>query len=596
MKTNCFAFAALALPCLFAGAEDLPVPLDEEMPRFHLRDPATTAEKTAQRLQLKNPPNCDASPSVMGHYGSTRQASTWLTGPISNEVDVQIVDFDDALGKQVGTSPWHIVSTRRYEEPAAVTVWGTSLTDAYRFVVDGPRFEGLDRFVVNPLPLSIPWNLVGLDNGRVIIPDQDGFGQKLLRRKQTQDPSFLVLTDDPAGNGQLDNGISLEQVIEIDTEAVIRLCAFEGGELLKRFSFTDINPTYTGEFAVSAVFEKDGKKSTYLVMLDARLEPIAAEYLDDGIATNARAAERIDEAKTAIYLASEDGVIKATWDSAARTLIRNWERPAGIRGRTGTTPTLLNTRSGEQFVLLIEAKAAVMSVMNGLIVASRDDRPSALVAIRREDDLPEGTPKVLRTELPGWLSTVENSPAVFGETVVVANYSGYLPNGLLIPAGGHVPEGGPATWMVSPDAIADFATGIATLTYDAKTKRFDLLWVDAEVQFSGVPAISGGANRVYGTGCEKPSGMTYLYGYRLRTDAEGPAGEQVLRAELGKAPFRNPTEDRQGNVIFRRWDYDLQRGEFFDAGNNIVFLEDGSLIVSGGRGLARIRDRKNESE
>ena len=85
---------------------------------------------------------------------------------------------------------------RQYKEKGAVTVWGASLTDAYRFVVDGDRFKGMDRFMVNRFPLSIPWNLVGLDDGRVIIPDQDGFGQEVFR-KETKGPSFLILKDDP---------------------------------------------------------------------------------------------------------------------------------------------------------------------------------------------------------------------------------------------------------------------------------------------------------------------------------------------------------------------------------------------------------------
>lgn len=121
-------------------------------------------------------------------------------------------------------------------------------------------------------------------------------------------------------------------------------------------------------------------------------------------------------------------------------------------------------------------------------------------------------------------------------------------------------------------------------------RKFKIAWEDPDVQFNGVPAISGGVNRVYGTGAEESTGRSYVYGYCLVSDPTGPAGERVLRAELGKAPFRKPETDRRGNVVFKRSDYQTRRGEFYDAGNNIMILEDGSLILSGGRALARVRD------
>ncbi|MEM9446289.1 MAG: hypothetical protein AAGA18_13170 [Verrucomicrobiota bacterium] len=558
-----------------------------------LREPLNEAEKAAKNYFIENPQALNASPSAMGHFALARQASTWMRGPMDNELEVQLLDFEDAIGKDVGTSPWHVVSRRRYDLPQAVTVWGVSLTDAYRFVVDGDRFEGLDRFVVNRLPVSIPWNLVALDDGRVIIPDQDGFGGERLFKKQSREPSFLFLQDDPAQSGKLDQGISLERLVVMNTADVANLCHLDESKMLKRYSFTELTPTYTGEWGVSVVFEEEGVKRTYLVILDGRFEPIAAVFIDKGISTNARAVERLDKNRSAFYVATEQAMIKATWDRAGGKLIRSWKRELNIRRRTGTTPTLVNTESGDKFVILVETKAAVISLMNGLIIADVDDSPSILVAVRREDHLSKDQPEVIKANLPDWLKTVENSPAAFGQTIVIANYSGYLPNGLMVPPGGEIPEGSPASWLLSPDAEADFATGIVALEYEAKSKKFEITWQDPDVQFSGVPTISGGGNRVYGTGAELKTGKTYFYGYRLWSDHEGYAGEQVIRAELGNAPFRKPVIDFKGNKIFRRSDYRIKRGEFYDAGNNLIILEDGSLIISGGRGLARVRNRRN---
>ena len=359
----------------------------------------------------------------------------------------------------------------------------------------------------------------------------------------------------------------------MDTGEIARLCGVEGGELSKFTSFIGIDPTFTGEWLTTAVFEKAERSCTYFVMLDASFRPIAAEYIDDSTSSNNMALERLDDDSTAIYLATEDAVIKATLSSKRNTLKKTWERKLDIRGRTGTTPTLLDTPSGKKFVILVEAKAAVKSILNGLIVTSREERPSILVGVRREDVVPEGESALVSARLPDWLTTVENSPAVFGHHVVVSNYSGYLPrNGLIVPAGGKVSEGGPGTWLVSPDAKADFATGIVALLFDESTGKFKIAWEDPDVQFNGVPAISGGANRVYGTGAEESRASAMFTGI-----ASSPT-RQVRRASgfsgrsLGKAPFRKPEADRRGNMVFKRSDYQTRRGEFYDAGNNIVIL------------------------
>lgn len=173
--------------------------------------------------------------------------------------------------------------------------------------------------------------------------------------------------------------------------------------------------------------------------------------------------------------------------------------------------------------------------------------------------------------------------------VVIANYSGYLPNGLRVPPGGQRPPEGAAVWGRSPDARPDFATGLVTLRYVPERRTFDILWEDSSTQISGVPTISAGSNLVYGTGAEEDSGMLYLYGLLLEDDVRGPGGTRVLRTELGSAPFRTPVVDADGNTIFPVEDYQLQPGELFDAGNNLLVNSDDSIVFSGGRALVRVR-------
>ena len=523
----------------------------------------------------------------MGHFASAQQASTWLRGPETNNLTVQVVDFKKALGKDLGTSPWHVVSPRRYGDSDAVTLWGASLTDAYRFVINGDRFEATDRSAINWLPVSIPWHFIGVDNGRFIVPDADGHKVSLRPRDRTDDPTLLVFSDD----GRLDGRMKLERRVVIPESAFRRVCGVDDGEFFQSGTLLYLIPMFSEHVATTAVFRHGEVESSYLVILDSCLKPVAAKRIADSNPSNGTAAEPVNGNGTAFYIPTDKAIVKMVFNPKSSTVQRCWERRLPVRTRLGTTPTLMNTPSGEKFVLVVDAKAAVVAGLNGLIAANADSRPSTLVAVRREDDL-GGRDAIITTKLPDWLTTVENSPAVRGDVIVIANYSGYLPNGLIVPAGGKAPPANASSWGKSPDARADFATGIIVLQYAAKTDSFRTLWVNSETQISGVPTISGGSNMVYGSGAEQKTRKTYFYGFRLTDDDKGRAGERIIRCEIGNAPFRETTTDFRGNVVFNLSDYKLAEGEVFDAGSNLLILEDGSAIISGGRGLVRIRDAK----
>jgi len=515
--------------------------------------------------------------------GAARQASTWLSGPRTNRLQYQFVGFKEELGKAVGTSPWHVVSGRRYKKEQAVTVWGVSLIDAYRLVVDGDRFEALDRIAINKLPLSIPWNLVMVDNGRVIIPDANGrnVGDPAFH---TRDSSYVILYDDA-----LDQPAKVERVVTLSPADLRRVCRPGVARLMRGSAGVSLTPTFTGEMATWVGYRKGEEKQSYLVILDENLQILMAERISNSTPSNAIPSEDLGQDRTAFYIPTDTSIVKMVYDARRKALTKKWERKIPLRGRTGTTPTLMTTSDGQSFVVLVDAKAAVSNVLNGLIVESPVQRPSALIAMRCDDDL-NGRSAYIRTELPDWLMTVENSPAVLGDTVVIANYSGYLPNGLMVPAGGKSPGFAVSQWSVSPDARLDVATGVLALRFVPGENRFRTLWSDPHTQISGVPAISGGANRVYGSGAEEATGQVYFYAYRLHADKEGPAGERVTRFPLGKAPFRSSRKDRDGNTIIPFSDYQLKPGEVFDAGNNILILEDGSVLLSLGSGIARLRD------
>ena len=536
------------------------------------------------------PPNFQQSTLGVPHYGPARQASTAVAGPTTNNCEVQVRNLEETLGKDVGTSPWHMVSAPRYSRPDLVTIWGATLTDAYRFVVNGPRFEALDRFPLNYFPSSITWNLFSTDDGRVIVPDASGY--KIVgQRQRSRKPSWLFLSD--RNSAAPNSKIHLLDIMEFDEgELTDLLQPPAGARFAKLTAAGGSAPTYSGEMATTVSYLLNDVRYTYLIIVDIdEKRVVTGALIGEGQKSNEIAAEPVGARGTAFYVPLDETIVKMVYRPGTRP-VRHWVAELPVRRRTGSTPTLVNTSDGRKFVCLIDSECAVSSITNGLIVCSEDARPSQLVSVDRT--APRGaTPTVLTTPLPRWLRTVENSPAALGDRIVVANYSGYLPNGLLVPAGGRVDGESTPRWLTSPDAQPDFATGIVTLKYNPTTGNFEVDWADADRQVSCIPTISAGSNMVYGTGSEEATGKSYLYGFQL---ADGPSGTGKgslrLRVPVGEAAFRTPERDRRGHVIFPKEQYKTTPGEFFDAGNQVILLPDGSLVLAGGRSLVRVRERR----
>lgn len=551
-------------------------------------DGLTPTEREALADEAPVASGLAATPSALGHFQMARQASTYRAGPAGGPLRVEVLDLETATGKAVGTSPWHVVSANAYPQ-GGVSLWGATLTDAYKMRVDAATgLSFVDRFEINALPTSIPWNLGALADGRIVVPDQNGyFGSEDSDVCGSFDPSFLVLGDDPS---DLASPIRCEGAIALSPGEIRDACGVSGGVLMRTLTGIGLMGTFDGHLGTLAVFDDGGVDQVYLVLFDVFADTITScGFVDDSVPTNEVAAEPVEGGGTEFYLPTGDAIVKMRSTPGDTSVTRVWERPVPVRERTGTTPTLVDTPDGERFVVTIDAKCAVVSVVNGLIACNDDASPSRLLAVRRDDAVAPGD-EVVIADLPEWLDTAENSPAARRGTVVVANYSGYLPNGLELAPGSPVPEGSPATWLVSPDASPNVATGIVAMAWDAAAGTFVEAWSVPDRQVSGVPTISAGANLVYGSGAEEATGRSVLYGFRLFDDESGPGGAEVLRVELGDAPFRTATTDANGNVIFERSSYNLEKGELYDGGNNQLVLDDGSLILTMASALVRVSE------
>lgn len=491
------------------------------------------------------------SPWPTYHAGPARQASTVLPGPSQANASADTSRFAEVAGVPFGTSPWHILSAQRYDDaPEARAVWGVSLKYLYKYVVDGERFAYVDHFKLNDLPFFIGWNFFGLADGRIVVPNPSGLRTREHRGSACagRHPSLLAFGD----GGESGSGIRCLAKFEFTPDRIENACGFR--RTVFGTTTVAVNVTFSGHIAVQLRREegrfRNKRRETWMAMVDNDLTRIVAcAKIAEGAASNGVPMLRTADGGTRLFVATDDEMVAVQWTPASNTVARDAAVPIAYRGRTGTTPTILTT-DGQQWLITVDARCAVAKVFTGAIRCSEDTRASAVVAM----PLPLGSGDPVRVALPDFIDTVENSPAVAGDAIVVSNYSGYTPTG-------------------KKDGKPDRATGLVKLSWHPNTRRFEVDWQNAELQFSGVPTISTGSNLVYGSGSEA-DGDTYFYGVRLRDDANGRGGELVLRTRLGRA-----VESKRG-----------AKDAIYDAGNNILINDDGSAIMAGGESLIRIRD------
>ena len=479
------------------------------------------------------------SPWPRSHRTQGQQASTPLPGPTRGEVQVRL--FTEDAGKAFGTSPFMVLSESKYPaRPRARTIWGASLTDVFKYEIDGDTFRFADSFEINTLPVWIGWNLFRLPGGRTVVPNPSGLRIGKYRGTPCYgtSPSLLVFADgDTPGSP-----IRCVHKFEFTKDALEAACGFRKTAIGRTAIFTGELPT--GEVAVT-VIEKSGRTTRpHVAVLDTGLTSILACAPLGGEGeeiTNQFPVELASDGSNLAYFALENTLVAMRYDPRSNALHPVGEAEVRYRARTGTTPTLVDTPDGRRLIVTVDARCAVAKVFTGAIRCADDARPSELVVLDRTNL----SAPPLRVPLPDIFDTVENSPASYSGDVVVANYSGYSPDG-------------------KKDGRRDFARGVALMRWNGRT--FAPVWVRDDIQISGVPTISAGSGMVYSSGGEA-DGNTYVYGLDLAT------GQTRMRALAG--PSENTSRKRKDGV--------------FDAGNNILVNDDGSAIFPAGETLVRVR-------
>ncbi len=341
-----------------------------------------------------------------------------------------------------GVSPWSHVSTR-YPDGSRV-IWQANRTQVWKSIQNGDTFEVVDNYNLVGSFTNLHWQLILLANREVLVLDNE-------RR------AFFVFTDDP-----MDPWSEIELVRTVPVDA------------------TQTPGDLTGKFNVTF----DG----HLVYLTQEDFLGAIRLSDWSLVAAGRAPEgsfhnnfTIDEAG-GIYVTTPTQMVKMHWDGAGFSI--GWAVDYDSTGPTingtfgsGTTPTLMGFRPHEDRLVVI----ADAGIPSHLVAFWRDAIPPEWGGVPGFEDRPRiAAVQPLATIDPaatGW--SVENSLAVRGADVVIAQYNGPRPQLL--------------------DGCSD-VPGVEKHRWNGRDRRFELAWANADVAINSVPTMSARTGLVYGVG------------------------------------------------------------------------------------------------
>jgi hypothetical protein len=241
------------------------------------------------------------------------------------------------------------------------------------------------------------------------------------------------------------------------------------------------------------------------------------------------------------YIVTTKRMICFAWDGTQLT--KAWESwydfvndgPTGSFAEgSGTTPTLIGWGNGnDKLVVVVDGHAK-----NNLVAFWRELPPDWTSIPGMDIRFADKIKLPLATQLNNTFQSVENSPCAFGYDIGIAQFNGFL--------------GYPC----------NNTKGVQKIHWDTISNKFSVVWLNNSININGVLTYSQGSNLVYGSG--KESDCNYYF-YGLDWDS----GAIKLRKLLG--PSSNEFND-----------------PFYDAGNNNIIDETGSVYFPGGKSLIKL--------
>lgn len=464
-------------------------------------------------LNGKAPANPYAAQSPWGpfHGDSYAQAASSWRGPEAGDtLDVQHISL-----RGWGGTPTQMHLSERYPDGSR-TAWSTTLTSIVKAKVQGDEFVFAGGYKMDERILegSVHWNMQLGAGNKAFVPDPKN---RAILRFGDRDPS------NPMSEIVLEDTFVLPN--EVKGKAVVINLTFDGWLVFM-----------TTEAWIGAVRTDFSEYRAFDL----------GEAIQDRTIHNSFP---VDE-NGGIYLVSANGMSKVRWTGNGFELV--WNTPYNFRGPgcpppssnvwreiarvftgqsctgSGTTPTLMGRGNMDKLVYAVDSHEK-----NNLVAFWRDDIPADWPGLPGRDRRVAGVLQLPYSTWEGAGFTAENSPAVAGYDIAVAQYAGFTPR-------------------------CEVPKGVQMARWHPEQNRLSLLWTNPEVQFNNIMTISLPSNLLYGVG--RGGRCEYIY--------------QGLDLDSGQSAFALP--------LGRSRDY-------LDQGNSHALNDDRSIIFGSPTGMVRIR-------
>ena len=475
-----------------------------------------------------SPPDADyASPPDTVYVGPTdNRYLAELTWPLFHRNpyaqasgDLDAIAPSDRLAVQRednpegGTAPWTVFPAP-YSDGSQAIISNTQ-KGVIKWSMNGPRFEQVSYLDLPRGRFDFDWNVAALRNGEIAVTSIKDNRIYLLKDRQPDCPRCELVINRTIDVARSVGELTIHFTVSYDGHLLI---------LMEDNKIAAISIA-SGEVAAVHSLGREGGGYSY---------------------HNAFASD--EEGR--IYISNQQAVTALDWDG--QNFTQAWQAPYDFRGpgcreprrtsrlrerlRTirgltctgsGTTPTLLGTPE-TGIVLMTDGH----SPSNNLVAFWRGEIPADWRGLPGMDRRLAGRIALPHSTPDGEGHTAENSPAVLGNSVFIAQWAGF-----------------------NPDCTPP--KGVQRVDWDAAARRFRLVWANADVHFNGIPTASSRTGLVYGTG--RGDGCTYAY-----RALDIATGQLRLDLPLG-------ADDA-----------------FTDQGNQQAIANDGSIVVGVRRGTLRI--------
>lgn len=430
------------------------------------------------------------------------------------------VRFKRYANPEGGTAPWTVVA-EPYSDGRQAVITNTQ-KGVVKWLMDGPDFKQVSYLDLPRGRFDFDWNVAALRNGEIAVTNISRNTIYLLRDERPDCPECKLVI-----------GRSIE-VPESAGKLTIHFTISYDGHILILMEDNKIAAISLDTGRVAAVHSLGDAKSGFSYHNAFATDETGRIFITTQQAVTALDwnGSRFQTAWTAAYDFRGPGCSEPRRSSRLRERLRT------IRGMrctgSGTTPTLMGDgRTG--LVVVTDGHAP----RNNLVAFWRGDIPSDWRGIPGQDRRLAGSIALPYSTPEGEGHTAENSPAVIGNAVFIAQWAGFRPD-------------------CTPPK------GVQRVDWDAATRRFRLVWANPDAHFNGVPTASSRTGLVYGSG--RGNGCTYAY--------------RGLDVGTGRIMLDIPLGEDDG---------------FSDQGNQQAIADNGSIIVAVRQGTLRLfADGKSE--